>query len=377
MSTQKMRKLLVLLLVFVVAVVTGLVSGCKTETATAAAAETTTAAAETTVTAKKFKIGIAMQYLGSPYFVAMADYLKEYATEKGFEVIGVLDSQRDVTKEANNIESLISLDADFIISNPADAVGSVAILEEVYKEGIPVICVDNSPPEGTHIVTSITSDNVNNGVEVGKWVGENYFKDKTIYSIMLSIVKSCNVCYERRTGLIDGIIQARTGWDAQTSWDSAVKLEQELIDKGKAYHKEADFYILGQGWGEGQEQKGLTEAEDLLVANNNVNLILGESDAMLLGAMTAVKNQGLTDQVILAAAADGQKEAYAMIKAGSPYVATGLNSPTLVAKQAIDLAWEILTQGKDPYSYDKIQYTPPACINPTNVDKYYDPDAIF
>ena len=63
----------------------------------------------------------------------------------------------------------------------------------------------------------------------------------------------------------------------------------------------------GIGWGAYTSNGGLDAAEDLVVANPDMNLMFGENDAMLLGAMTAIENAGLSDQVILAADADGQK----------------------------------------------------------------------
>ena len=98
---------------------------------------------------------------------------------------------------------------------------------------------------------------------------------------------------------------------------------------------------------------------------------------MVMGAMTAVQNAGLSDQVVLAAAADGQKEAYELIKDGTAYKATGENNPKVVAETAVDIAKEILVDGKSADDYEKYTKTPAHCINPDNVDEYYNPDALF
>ena len=75
--------------------------------------------------------------------------------------------------------------------------------------------------------------------------------------------------------------------------------------------------------------------EDLLTAHPDANVVLGENDSMVLGAMKALEAQGKTD-VLALAAADGQKEALALIKDGK-YGATGLNDPDLVARTAVDI----------------------------------------
>jgi ribose transport system substrate-binding protein len=175
-----------------------------------------------------------------------------------------------------------------------------------------------------------------------------------------------------------GIIGSRAGLDETAAWAAAETMNQELTDSGKAYNEAADFYILGQGWGNWTSEEGLPAAEDLLVANAaKVNLVLGENDNMLLGAMTAIENAGLMEQVYIAAAADGQKEAYKLIKDGTKYIVTGLNAPPVIARGAVDIAIDILVNGVDPASYELTTTTPPAAITIENVDEFYDPNANF
>jgi ribose transport system substrate-binding protein len=175
-----------------------------------------------------------------------------------------------------------------------------------------------------------------------------------------------------------GLIGSRAGLDEAAAWEAAEAMNTELTDKGKAYNEAADFYILGQGWGNWTSEEGLPAAEDLLTANKDViNLLLGENDNMLLGAMTAVENMGLDEQVWIAAAADGQKEAYELIKADTIYLATGLNAPPVIAEGAVKIAVDILVNGVDPESYELVTKTPPAAITIENVDEFYDPNANF
>ena len=389
-----MKKTKVLFLVVSLLMILGLFAACTpaasdtTDDSTTTTTDSTSDAADTSSDAsdasdatdasdKVFKVGIAMKTLNNPYFVSLAENLKKYSEEYGFEVVSILDADQDVTKERENIETFITQGVDFILMDPQDPQGSVASIEAAYEAGIPLICVDNAPDESSNRVATIYSDNKANGMAVGNWTADNYLVGETIYSIMISGEKGNAVGKERRTGLMAGIIESRTDLDADAAWEAAVVMEQELIDKGSAYQEAADFHILGQGWGGWTSEEGLPAAEDLLVANSNVNLILGENDNMLLGALTAVENQGIMDQVTIAAAADGQKEAYELIKEGTSYVATGLNAPPAVASFAVDLAASILIDGVDPYSVPKVQTTPPACINPSNVDEFYDPEALF
>ena len=95
--------------------------------------------------------------------------------------------------------------------------------------------------------------------------------------------------------------------------------------------------------------------EDMLVANKDINLVLSENDNMLLGAKTALDNAGMTEQIWLAAGADGQKEAYEEImKEGSRYLGTGENNPYKIGTKAVEIAEALLSGETDASSYDAI-----------------------
>ena len=113
--------------------------------------------------------------------------------------------------------------------------------------------------------------------------------------------------------------------------------------------------------------------EDILVAHPEINVLLTENDSMALGAMKAIQEAGKEEQILVVAAADGQKEALELIKTGE-YGATGLNDPALVARTAVDVGIRYL-QGET--NIPKITYTPPAVITRENVDQFYNPDADF
>ncbi|MEO5614394.1 MAG: substrate-binding domain-containing protein, partial [Cypionkella sp.] len=112
-----------------------------------------------------------------------------------------------------------------------------------------------------------------------------------------------------------------------------------------------------------------------LTAHPDVNVVLGENDSMLLGAINALKAAGKDKDVLIVAAADGQKEALEMIKAGG-YGATGLNNPAQVAATGVDIA-KAAIDGTLPADTPRVTYTEPAVITKDNVDKYYDANAVF
>ena len=115
--------------------------------------------------------------------------------------------------------------------------------------------------------------------------------------------------------------------------------------------------------------------EDILTANPDVNVVLGENDSMLLGARNALIAAGKDKDVLLVAAADGQKEALELIAEGS-YGATGLNNPAIVAATAVDLAKSAI-EGTLPADQPRLTYTEPAVITKENVAEHYKADSVF
>ncbi|UWP58236.1 substrate-binding domain-containing protein [Ruminococcus gauvreauii] len=326
---------------------------------------------------KKFKIGIQMKTLDSGFFVTLAEEFTTRIEELGWEAT-VANADSDTMKESGNMDTFITQGYDLIFIDPYETEGCVEAINRAVDAGIPVICMDNSCGEAAKVVSIVYPSNVKNGLLCGSWVAANRFEaDEQINSVCMGGQKDLEAARERRMGFIAGILMERLNLTEDEAIEMGTAMEKEVIAKGSAVNEDAKFSVGGIGWGAYTSNGGLDAAEDLVVANPDMNLMFGENDAMLLGAMTAIENAGLSDQVILAADADGQKEALELIKSGTNYACTGNNQPGATAEAAMEIAVDILVNGADPTSFDRVTLTNPACINPDNVDEYYDPDSAF
>jgi ribose transport system substrate-binding protein len=317
---------------------------------------------------KEIKIGFAIKTQDSPYFVSLVEAVEEYAGEEGWDVT-VLDANGDTAKEAENMETFIAQGMDLIFLDSVEPDAAVPSINKAEEAGIGVINLDSGVGEGAKDITTVYSDNKQNGRLVGLVYAEK-MGDKEIKSIILSGAKGNVAGTERRTGLFAGIIEGKTGVTEEEAWKQAEAFDKELTSKGKATHVEAKFTVAGQGWGNWTEEEGLTASEDLITANPDLTTVLGENDQMLFGAMTALENAGI-DGVDIVAAADGAKAAYDLIKEDK-YFATGENSPYKVAQLGVKIAKEILVEGKDMWSYEDITLTEPAAVTKENVDEFYE-----
>jgi ribose transport system substrate-binding protein len=295
------------------------------------------------------KVGVAMYTLSAPYFAAQVAAAVDEAKKAGCEV-SQSDGQNDIGKQVSDVEDMVSKGVNLLILNPRDPEGLVAAANAATKAGVKVVVMDSSLNPKAHIVTQVRSSNDQNGYLVGEWLAKK-MQGKAIKMILLSGSQGNEVGRDRRLGVFKGL------------------LEGQLVNEGHA-----GFQVLGQGWGGWSQEGGLKAAEDLLQAHGDANVVLGENDSMVLGAIKALEAAGKKDVLVLAAA-DGQKEALALIKEGK-YGATGLNDPDLVARTAVDIGLKAL-KGDLPADTPKLVLTKPDVITKDNVDKYYRKDAVF
>lgn len=296
------------------------------------------------------RIGISMKTLDAPYFAAQEVSAKKHAEELGCEVISA-DAQNDLNKQIADIEDMVAQGIGALIVNPRDSKGMVPAVNAASAAGVKVFVIDSTLDSAANFVTLVQSSNSQNGLLVGQWLADRT-KGQDLKIALLSGDKGNEVGQERRLGVLAGLI------------------EGQLRNEGRARVE-----VVGQGWGLWGHEGGLKAMEDLLVANPDINVVLGENDSMVLGAKKALEQAGRLEGVLLLAAADGQKEALELIKEGS-YGATGLNDPALVASTAVDLAKKAL-DGELPADISKITYTTPMAITKDNVDQYYKADAVF
>ncbi|PWJ48784.1 substrate-binding domain-containing protein [Faecalicatena contorta] len=328
----------------------------------------------------KLKIGIAMKTQDGPYFVTLTKAVQEKCAEIGLvekaSDVVVLNADMDVAKQSENFETFISQKYDLIFVDCIDPDNVIADEKAAYDAGIPVINIDSGVNDGSYSVTTVYSNNEQNGRMCGLSFAES-MGDEEIYSIMLSGEKGNVAGTERRQGLICGILEQRLGITEEEAWKLTKEADDELLSKGSYTNEEAKFTIAGQGWGNWTVNDILNDANDLVVkTKDKLNTMFGENDQMLFGGMQAADDAGLTG-IHYVAAADGAKEAYDYIngtttsKSGE-YYCTGENSPVQVAITATNIAKEILVDGADPDSYDEVTMTEAIAVTKDNVDERYE-----
>ena len=137
----------------------------------------------------KYKIGIAMKTQDGPYFVTLTKAVQEKCAEIGLvdkaSDVVVLNADMDVAKQSENFETFISQEYDMVFCDCIDPDNVIADEQAAHDAGIPVINIDSGVNDGSYCVTTVYSDNKQNGRLCGKSFAES-MGDEEIYSIMLS-----------------------------------------------------------------------------------------------------------------------------------------------------------------------------------------------
>lgn len=295
-------------------------------------------------------VGFAQQQLQAPYFAAMQVEAQKIAEKQGFKLL-FQSANKDPVVQMNQMQAMIAQGANVMICNATSVKGQKPMMTQISSQ-IPVIYIDTSVP-GTG-ATSVQSDNLKIGEESGKITAKRFLdngKDEIKMLILTGPATDEFVGPARRQGFLNGL--------------EAGKLKYE---------------ILAEQPGDYAQDKGQVAAETMLAANPDVDLIMGLNDSMALGAYKVVEPNKAYEDILVAAAADGQKQALELIKNGGPdgrYISTGLNSPSLAAEEALKIGVAIALGEKKPSDYPKESFTLAVGIGWDNIDEYYDPTSVF
>lgn len=295
------------------------------------------------------KIGYCTPTLNAPYYQALLQSVKN-TTEKNGMIFLSADGQDDINKQIAAVEDLITKGVDALLLNPKDPDALVGVTKMAKKAGIPVFIIDSSISPEAEYVTTIQSNNLANGELAGEWLVKN-FKGKDMKIALLSGNAGNPVGRTRKQGLLQGIT------------------EEQLRTQGKI-----DLNVKTQAYTEWSYAGGLKAMEDILVAHPDINVVITESDVCVLGAVKAIKQAGKTDDILIVAAADGQKQAIKYIMDTEFYGCTAMNSPVQIGKNAVQYAIQYMNGKKD---FPKTSFTAPLLITKENAKKYYNPKAIF
>jgi ribose transport system substrate-binding protein len=119
------------------------------------------------VRAMRATAAIVMHYSGNDWSQAQVAGLQAQFSEMGIAVIAVTDAAFDPQKQVADIEAVLQLEPDVIVSIPTDPLATTAAYRKAAEAGVKLVFMDNVPADmqpGRDYVSLASADNFGNGV---------------------------------------------------------------------------------------------------------------------------------------------------------------------------------------------------------------------
>lgn len=258
------------------------------------------------------RMAVVISTLNNPWFVLLGESAKARAEELGYEAV-IFDSQNNSSKETEHFDNIIAAGYSAILFNPTDADGSVVNVKAAQAAEIPVFCMDREINARNLATCQILSDNFSGCVEIGKEFIRTVGREGK-YAELLGLVGDNNT-WNRSNGF-------------HTVVDNFPGLEMVA-------QQSADF----------DRNTAMMVMESILQAHGDIVGVFCGNDAMAMGAYQAILAAGKAEQIKIFGF-DGERDVINAIRDGK-IVATGMQSPVLMARTAAEFAHRFLSGDRD------------------------------
>ena len=305
--------------------------------ASLAALMSTSAMAET--------IGVSMALFDDNFLTVLRNGMQEKADSMDGVDIQIEDAQNDVARQLDQINNFVASGVDAIIVNPVDTSATEAMTQAAEAAGVPLVYVNRQPinvdtlPDNQAFVAS--NEQESGTLETIEVCNQLEAAGKNPARVYILMGELSNQAAVMRTQDIDDVIAAG---------DCAVEIEE--IDRQTANWSREQANSLMTNW--------LSSGEpfDAVIANN---------DEMALGAIAAMKANGISMDDVVVGGVDATQDALAAMEAGDLDV-TVFQNASAQGGGALEAAIA-LANGEE---VDQKVYIPFELVTPDNMADYMD-----
>ncbi len=249
--------------------------------------------------------------------------------------ITYFDPAFDPQKQVSMVEDCIARKPSVIVVNAVDPAAVVQVLKKASEAGFPVVMQNADTNDAGHAFTKtfVGSQSYDQGYAVGQMI------------VKATGGKGNLVMITGKPGQFD-VVQRANG--AKAAFADA----------------KADIKILAEEPADWSKDKALTVMQDLLTRYPDINIVFGQDDPMALGALQAIKAQGV--EGIKVFGVNGNKDACNAIKAGDMY-GTAMQLSYMVGVYTVRAAYDIYKGRQVPTK----MLAPTAPVTPDNVAALY------
>jgi ABC-type sugar transport system substrate-binding protein len=265
------------------------------------------------------------------YFQQSVQGGERAAEELGVELV-VFDPQADATRQVTLVEDCIARQVDAIVVDPIESGSLMGPIEQAAEAGIPMVTLD-TPIDHPNVLSLIGVEQYETSREFGRYVAGYIAGEMDGEATIGLMIASSEVQIARRDGFLDAI--------------RAVLPNVE---------------IAAEGDGRNILERATAEAENMLTANPDINVIYATGDPQLQGALAAALSQGREiaafgwDDIpdyFIAPLREGRLQGFLM------------QSPDFNGEQGVRLLVQHLSGEEIP---DRVSYIP-TIVTPFNVEQ--------
>ena len=271
--------------------------------------------------------------MGFPFFVHMMNEIKAEAESLGVGIVEA-DGQNSTPKQTADVEAAVIQGLDGILISPTDVNAMAPALQTAVENGVPVVTIDRRIDGVDGILAHVGADNVKGGEAQGQWIIDNFPDGARI--VNLQGQPGASAAIDRNQG-VHNVLDGVDGYDfiveqtANFARDQGLSVTESIL-------------------------AGLAEPPDVIVAAN---------DDMALGAVEAVRAQGLDGQVAILGF-DALPEALAAVRDGT-LAGTVEQFPGGQSRQAMQILVDFVRDGKEPA--ERVVLLTPIVISADNIDE--------
>ncbi|SNY96980.1 D-ribose ABC transporter substrate-binding protein [Halomonas sp. hl-4] len=282
-------------------------------------------------------ISIIVNDMSNPYWKTEGGIAESTAEELGYSV-SLSSHVGDTNTESNQIDTAITNNAKAIILDPANADGSVGAVQKAVEADIPVFIINSEINEKGLAKAQLVSNNAQ-GAALGAQEWAEQLGGEGRY-IELQGPPSDNNAATRSNGY-------------ETVLSQYPDIRREASDVAN--------------W---DRTEGRNKMQSMLRDNSDINGVISGNDEMALGAISALKQEDMLDDVIVGGF-DGSPDAVDAVRSGE-VAYTVLQPVAIFAEDAVDIADQYINTGETGLDSEKKLYD---CILITadNVDDYTSP----
>ena len=304
-------------LVWIAAVMLGLLAACGGGTAAPAASG-------------QIIIGLITKTDTNPFFVKMREGAQAKADELGVKLLtGAGAKDGDNEGQVTALENMVNAGAKGILITPSDTKAIVATIQKAREKGVVVIALDTATEPQEAVDALFATNNFDAGLLIGQWAAGAMSGNKAIIAT-LDLAPGITVGAQRHNGFLQGYGLAKDLDPAS----SDLATSAEVVCAQDTH---------------GDQTEGQTAMENCLSKNPNINLVYTINEPAAFGAYQAIKAAGKENDIIIVSVDGGCQGVQGVVD--GQIAATSQQYPLRMASLGVEALVKYAQTGEKPKGY--------------------------